>query len=114
LLIKSMNIQQIEYVIAVSELKNFKQAAERCFITQSTLSTMVAKFEEELGIIIFDRKTKPITITKEGRQIINQLKIIIMEINDLKEVVQDLKGEIGGKLKIGVIPTVGPYLLPLF
>lgn len=109
-----MNIQQIEYVIAVSELKNFKQAAERCFITQSTLSTMVAKFEEELGIIIFDRKTKPITITKEGRQIINQLKIIIMEINDLKEVVQDLKGEIGGKLKIGVIPTVGPYLLPLF
>ncbi|HMQ46741.1 MAG TPA: LysR substrate-binding domain-containing protein [Saprospiraceae bacterium] len=109
-----MNIQQIEYVIALSELKNFGQAADKCFITQSTLSTMIARFEDEMGIVVFDRKTKPVTITKEGEPIIHQLKIIAKEIENLKEVVSALKGEISGVLKIGVIPTVGPYLIPLF
>jgi len=109
-----MNIQQIEYVIAVHELKNFGQAAEKCFITQSTLSTMIARFEEEIGITIFDRKTKPVTTTREGLQIIRQLKIIAKEIDNLHGVVSTLKGETTGDLKIGVIPTVAPYLLPLF
>ena len=109
-----MNIQQIKYVIAVDELQSFSQAAEQCHITQSTLSTMVARFEEELGIIIFDRKTKPITSTKEGQQIIKQLKIIIKEIYNLNELASAMKGGISGELKIGVIPTVAPYLLPLF
>ena len=109
-----MNIQQIDYIIAVGELRNFGQAAEKCFITQSTLSTMVARFEEEIGITIFDRKTKPVTITKEGVDIIQQLKIIAKELEHLQEVVQTLKGEISGTLNIGVIPTVAPYLLPLF
>lgn len=109
-----MNIQQFEYIIALSDLKNFKQAADKCFITQSTLSTMVARFEDEIGIVLFDRTTKPVAVTKEGEQLISQLRIILKEINNLKEVVHDLKGEIGGELKIGVIPTVGPYLLPLF
>ena len=109
-----MNIQQIEYVIAVSELKSFGKAANKCFITQSTLSTMVARFEEEIGINIFDRKTKPVTITKEGEDVIKQLKIISKEIGILDEVVQVLKGELSGELKIGVIPTVAPFLLPQF
>lgn len=109
-----MNIQQIEYIIAVDQLKSFSQAAEKCHITQSTLSTMVARFEDEIGITIFDRKTKPITSTKEGEQIIQQLKIITKEINNLNEVVSTIKGGISGDLKIGVIPTVAPYLLPLF
>lgn len=109
-----MNIQQIEYVIALSELKNFGQAADRCFITQSTLSTMIARFEDEIGILVFDRKTKPVTITKEGEPIIHQLKIIAKEIENLQEVIHALKGEISGVLKIGIIPTVGPYLIPLF
>lgn len=109
-----MNLQQIEYVIAVSELNSFQKAADKCFITQSTLSTMVAKLEEELGIIIFNRKTKPITITDEGIKVIRQLKIISKEIDNLHEVVSELKGEIKGTIKIGVIPTISPYLLPLF
>jgi len=109
-----MNIQQIDYIIAVGELRNFGQAANKCFITQSTLSTMIARFEEEIGITIFDRKTKPVTITKEGVQIIQQLKVIAKELEHLQEAVQTLKGEISGTLKIGVIPTVAPYLLPLF
>jgi len=109
-----MNIQQIEYVIAVHELKNFGQAAERCFITQSTLSTMVARFEDEIGITIFDRKTKPVTTTQEGQQVVRQLKIIAKEIDSLHGLVSTLKGKVTGELKIGVIPTVAPYLLPLF
>jgi LysR family hydrogen peroxide-inducible transcriptional activator len=109
-----MNIQQIEYVLAVSKYKNFGLAAKNCFITQSTLSTMIARFEEEIGISIFDRKTKPVTVTKEGAAIICQLKSISKELGILEELVQELKGELSGKIKIGVLPTIAPYLLPIF
>jgi len=109
-----MNIQQIKYILAVEELGSFSQAADSCFITQSTLSTMVGKFEKEIGIKIFDRKTKPVSITNEGQLIINQLKVISNEINLLDEKVQSLKGELSGVLKIGIIPTVAPYILPVF
>ena len=109
-----MNIQQIQYVLAVAELRNFGRAAEKCFITQSTLSTMIVRFEEEIGITIFDRKTKPATVTKEGKIIIRQLKLIASEINSLIEISESLKGEMAGNIKIGVIPTVAPYILPRF
>jgi len=109
-----MNVQQIDYVIAVSKTGSFGLAAKKCFVTQSTLSTMVARFESEIGITIFDRKTKPITITREGERIIHQLKVISKEINNLGEVAKELKGEISGDLKIGAIPTVAPYLFPVF
>lgn len=104
----------MQYVIAVAELRNFGQAAKRCSITQSTLSTMIGRFEDEIGIRIFDRKTKPVTITKEGESILMQLRMISKEIQNLTEVVQTLKGELIGELKIGVIPTVAPYILPRF
>lgn len=109
-----MNVQQIEYVIAVSKYLNFGKAAESCFITQSTLSTMIGRLEKELNIQIFDRKSKPISVTKEGQKIIAQLKNISKEIAYLDEVVQELKGELSGKLTIGAIPTVAPYLFPYF
>ena len=109
-----MNIQQFQYIIAVSEEENFENAAAKCFITQSTLSTMISKFENEIGIKIFDRKTKPVSITKEGKVILAQLKIIDYQIRSLDETINELKGEIKGVLKIGIIPTVAPFLLPLF
>ncbi|MEM6698937.1 MAG: LysR substrate-binding domain-containing protein [Bacteroidota bacterium] len=109
-----MNIQQIQYVLAVGELRNFGKAAEKCFISQSTLSTMVGKFESEIGITIFDRRSKPTTVTNEGAKVIEQLKIIARELNMLQEVISDLKGELAGTLRIGAIPTIGPYVLPLF
>ena len=109
-----MNIQQFRYVLAIEELKHFEQAAQKCFVTQSTLSTMVGKLEDELGIRIFDRKTKPVSTTQEGQEIIAQLQIIVKEIDSLEVKIQELKGEIVGSLKIGVIPTIAPYLLPLF
>ena len=109
-----MNIQQIKYILAVGELKYFGAAAAQCFVTQSTLSTMIGKFEDEIGIKIFDRKTKPVTVTKEGEVLLEQLKIIIREVDNLDESVKLLKGEMSGEFKIGIIPTVAPYLLPRF
>ncbi len=113
-----MNVQQIEYVIAVSKSKTFGEAADKCFVTQSTLSTMVARLESELGVIIFDRKTKPVTVTAEGSQIIHQLKIISKEISNLDDVVELVKGEsnnqIQGSLRLGAIPTIAPFVLPQF
>ncbi|MFQ3597088.1 MAG: LysR substrate-binding domain-containing protein [Chloroherpetonaceae bacterium] len=109
-----MNIQQFQYVLAVVDLRNFEAAAEKCFVTQSTLSTMIGKFEEEIGVQIFNRKTKPVSITHEGAQIIERLRILAKEVDSLKNLIQELKNEQEGELRIGVIPTVAPYLLPLF
>jgi LysR family transcriptional regulator, hydrogen peroxide-inducible genes activator len=109
-----MNIQQFQYVMAVAEYKHFEVAAGKCFISQSTLSTMISKFEEELGIKIFDRKKKPVSVTAEGLAIIEQLKTIVTDIDHLKEMVKEIKGEVKGNLSISVIPTIAPFLLPLF
>jgi len=109
-----MNIQQFQYVLAVVDLRNFEAAAEKCSVSQSTLSTMIGRFEEEIGIKVFNRKTKPVSITAEGQQVIQRLRIVMNEIDILKNVVQELKGEMAGELKIGIIPTIAPYLLPLF
>lgn len=109
-----MNIRQIEYVLAVAEQRHFETAAEQCFISQSTLSTMISKFEEEIGIHIFDRKRKPVEITNEGQLIIEQLRLISKNIEQLNQLVDEMKGVVKGKLKIAVIPTIAPFLLPLF
>ncbi|MCX6317263.1 MAG: LysR substrate-binding domain-containing protein [Bacteroidetes bacterium] len=109
-----MNIQQFQYVLAVAENRHFEQAAEKCYITQSTLSTMISKLEEEIGVRIFDRKKKPVQITNEGLIIIEQIKRINNSISQLGELVKEIKGEVKGNLSIAAIPTIAPYLLPLF
>ncbi len=109
-----MNIQQFEYVLAVVDSKNFELAAEKCCVTQSTLSTMIGRFENEIDVKIFNRKTKPVSVTTEGKQIIERLRIVVNEVDSLQNVIQEIKGEMIGELKIGVIPTIAPYLLPLF
>lgn len=108
-----MNIQQFQYVVAVVDLKNFELAADQCSVTQSTLSTMIGRLEDELGIKIFNRKTKPVSVTTEGEQLIIRLRVILNEIDVFNNVVQELKGEMSGEFRIGVIPTIAPYLLPL-
>jgi LysR family hydrogen peroxide-inducible transcriptional activator len=109
-----MNIQQMEYVIALAETRHFDSAAGRCFVTQSTLSTMIAKFESELGITLFDRKQKPLGITTAGMPVIEHMRVILKEIQQLHEISKELKGEVRGELKMAVIPTIAPFLLPLF
>jgi LysR family transcriptional regulator, hydrogen peroxide-inducible genes activator len=109
-----MNIQQFQYVLAVAQYKHFETAAAHCFISQSTLSTMISRLEDELGLQLFDRKTKPVSITNDGKLIIDQLKIIMADIGQLEEQVNEIKGEVKGRLRIAVIPTIAPFLLPLF
>jgi len=109
-----MNIQQFQYILAVAEFKHFETAAEKCFISQSTLSTMISKFEDEIEIKIFDRSKKPVGLTLEGSIILEQIKIISKDIEQLQEITKEIKGEVSGKLNLSVIPTIAPFLLPLF
>ncbi len=109
-----MNIQQLEYIIAVNDCCHFVKASEKCFVTQATLSMMIKKLEEELGIKIFDRSRQPVVATEMGRKIIAQAKIIVRESYRLKEMVQEEQDELSGELNMGIIPTLAPYLLPLF
>ena len=109
-----MNIQQFQYVLAVAETRHFETAASKCFITQSTLSTMISKLEEEINIKLFDRKKKPVELTKEGKLIVEHFKTIIKDIQQLEELTSEIKGELKGNLSISVIPTIAPFLLPRF
>lgn len=109
-----MNFAQLEYIIAVDNHRQFYTAAEKCFVTQATLSMMIKKLEDELGVRIFDRSRQPVKPTREGAQVILRARQIIAEANSLRAYAKELKGEISGELHLGVIPTLAPYLLPLF
>ena len=109
-----MNLQQLEYIIAVDNHRHFAKAAEKSFVTQPTLSMMIQKLEEELGIKIFDRNKQPVIPTSDGEEIIKRAKTIIAHVNFLKEYTRERKDEISGELRLGIIPTLAPYLLPLF
>ena len=109
-----MTITQLRYTLAVAEHGNFTLASERCFVTQPTLSMQVHKLEEELGVTIFNRSTKPLRTTEVGEKILIQARKIVEESSRMNDIVSEEKGVIGGTLKVGIIPTVSPTLLPLF
>ena len=109
-----MTITQLKYVLAVAEHKNFTIAAEKCFVTQPTLSMQIQKVEEELDIQIFDRTKKPIQLTEIGLKIVNQSKNIVNEADRIQDIVDQQKGFIGGEFRLGIIPTIMPTLLPMF
>lgn len=109
-----MTIVQLKYAIAVAEYKNFTIAADKCFVTQPTLSMQIQKLESELDVIIFDRGKKPIGLTEVGEKIIKQSKKIVSESEKMHDVVDKDKGVIGGNLKLGITPTIMPTLLPIF
>ncbi len=109
-----MTITQLQYVLAVAEHKNFTLAAEKCFVTQPTLSMQIQKIEDELNILIFDRSKKPIQLTDIGQKIVNQAKNIVNEADRIKDIVEQQKGFIGGEFRLGIIPTIMPTLLPMF
>jgi len=109
-----MNLQQLEYIVAVEKHRHFQRAADECCITQATLSMMIKKLEEELGVLLFDRSKHPVVPTEIGIEIIRQAKTILTETARLKQLVLDVKADIKGQIHIGIIPTLAPYLLPLF
>ena len=109
-----MTITQLKYTLAVAEHGNFTTASEKCFVTQPTLSMQVQKLEEELGVTIFNRSTKPLQVTEVGEKVLSQARKIIEESARMNDVISVEKGVIGGTLKVGIIPTVTSTLLPLF
>ncbi|GHN00095.1 transcriptional regulator [Cytophagales bacterium WSM2-2] len=109
-----MNLQQLEYIVAVDTWRHFSTAAEKCNVTQPTLSMMIQRLEEELDVKIFDRSKQPVVTTTIGSKVIEQARTILSEAKQMKNLVSNQKGEAHGQLHIGIIPTVAPYLLPLF
>jgi LysR family transcriptional regulator, hydrogen peroxide-inducible genes activator len=109
-----MTIQQLEYVLAVDKFRHFGHAAESCFVTQPTLSAQISKLESALGIIIFDRSKMPVIPTEIGHLIIEQAKKVVTHQKGIYEIIAQQKGDISGVLKIGIIPTIAPYLLHRF
>ena len=111
---KSITLTQLEYIVAVAKKQSFGLAARSCFVTQPTISMQISKLEGELGVILFDRTKKPVEPTAIGRKIIQQARMALQEVSRIEELVLSEKGEVKGELKLGVIPTLTPYLLPLF
>lgn len=111
---KSITLTQLSYIVAVLQTRNFGLAAKSCFISQPTLSMQIQKLEEDLGVVLFDRSKKPVEPTAIGQKIIEQAQIALQEVLRIEELIKSEKGEISGTFKLGIIPTLAPYLLPLF
>jgi LysR family hydrogen peroxide-inducible transcriptional activator len=107
-----MTLVQLEYIVAVDTYRSFVGAAEKCFVTQPTLSMQVQKLEEMLNVKIFDRSKQPIIPTEIGAQIIEQARLVLQESHKIKEIISSQQQDVVGELKVGIIPTVAPYLLP--
>lgn len=109
-----MTIIQLEYLLSVANCGSFSAAAEHCFVTQPSLSMQVKALEEELGVVLLDRSKKPVIPTEAGEVVLSRARETIKAYNCIRESVAELKGETSGKLRLGVIPTVAPYLLHKF
>jgi len=109
-----MTFTQLEYIVAIDTYRHFAGAAEKCFVTQPTLSMQVHKLETELGTKIFDRSKQPVLPTAAGAEIIEQARKVLAERDALQDIIEAKKDSFRGELRVGVIPTLAPYLLPLF
>ncbi|MBK9592042.1 MAG: hydrogen peroxide-inducible genes activator [Crocinitomicaceae bacterium] len=109
-----VSLIQLEYIVALDSYRSFSLAADKCFVTQPTLSMQVKKMETDLGITIFDRTKQPIVVTDIGRVIVDQARLVLSESKKIEELIQLSKNTLTGELKIGVIPSIAAYLLPKF
>lgn len=108
-----MTLQQLEYVVSLDTYRHFVTAAEKCFVTQPTITIQVKKLEEEIGFLIFDKRKSPFSPTDLGEMFIKKAKIILREVGDLQNMMSTELNNINGEYTIGVIPTISPYLIPL-
>ena len=109
-----MTLTQLNYIIAVDRCRNFAQAAKECFVTQPTLSMQIQKLEDYLQIIIFDRSKSPVEPTPMGRRVLENARKVMQGAQELEELSKSLRGEVSGEFLLAVIPTLAPYVLPLF
>src|ERR671925_1279283 len=111
---KSFNftLRQLQYVVAVAEMLSFRRAAERCNVSQPSLSAQVAELETALGFSLFERDRRGVLVTAAGQEIISRARRVLVEADDFVETANRFLDPLAGTLRIGVIPTIGPYLLP--
>lgn len=108
-----MNFRDLEYLIALEELKHFRKAADKCFVSQPTLSGQIKKLEEELNVQLMERSSRKVIFTQAGTDIVNKAKTILLEMKSLKEIAKNYTKPMYGTLHIGLIPTIAPYVLPI-
>ncbi len=108
-----MNLRDLEYLVAVDEERHFHKAAERCFVSQPTLSGQLKRLEEELGVLLVERTRRQVVMTDVGQAVAQQARTVLAEAKAIKEIVQTFDDPMAGELRVGLIPTLAPYLLPL-
>jgi len=109
-----MTLQQLEYIMAVARYGHFGRAADACNVTQPTLSAMIGKLEEEIGAKLFDRNRQPILPTTVGERVISRAREVLDQADSIRDIVLEEKQSLGGIFRIGILPTIAPYLLPRF
>ena len=107
-----MTLQQLRYIVAIDQYRHFGKAAEACGLTQSTLSLMVKKMEEELDVRLFDREAHPVAPTEVGRKVIDQARVVLFNVEQISQITQSEKSILSGSLRIALISTVAPVLIP--
>lgn len=107
-----MTLTQLIYIVALDDYRHFSEAAEHCFVTQPTLSMQIHKLEEELGVKIFDRTKQPVIPSEIGAGIIAQARVVLREAAQVKQLIDEQKDTLSGELRLGIIPTLAPYVLP--
>src|SRR5690606_14063536 len=107
-----MTLTQLEYIVALDDLRHFALAAERCFVTQPTLSMQIQKLEEELGVKIFDRTKQPVVPTDVGAGVMRQRQGVPHDARMVSELMKEHRGALSGELHMGIIPTLAPYIVP--
>ena len=108
-----MNIRDLQYLVAVHDLENFSQAAEQCFVSQPTLSGQIKKLEQELGMSLIERSTRNVLFTEFGEAVVVKAREVLLTVSHIKELAEEMKDPFKGDYHLGLIPTVGPFLLPL-
>lgn len=108
-----MNIRDLEYLIAVDEERHFHRAAERCFVSQPTLSGQLKKLEQELGVLLIERNNRQVSITEAGQAVLAHARTALTEVNAIKDVASYYHDPMVGDVRVGIIPTIAPYLLPI-
>jgi len=107
-----MTLTELRYVVALAQERHFGRAAQKCFVTQPTLSLALAKLEDELGLKLFERNKNEVLLTARGREIVEQSRKVLDEVGKIQQIARGGKDQLSGAFRLGVIPTIGPYLLP--
>lgn len=108
-----MNLKELEYLVAVDNERHFHRAAEKCFVSQPTLSGQLKKLEDELGVLLVERNNRQVTMTDVGQEISRRAREILVAVEEIKNFAQAYHDPMAGELRVGIIPTIAPYLLPI-